>query len=138
MSTNWVNRVNAILTLENVPDERILSLVPWGERDASAVLGSSLANTLSSAGSDDYEAAVTHFIAARLILSSRPLVMGLGFPDTHGAGTSWGQGEEKRAAMTDLLNMAGFHQKTARDICSNLKAETALTATTDEAPWFDI
>ncbi len=136
--TNWVNRVNAILTLENVPDERILALVPWGQRDASAALGSTLANNLSSTGSDDYAAAVTHFIAARLILSSRPLVMGLGFPDTHGAGTVWGQGEEKRAAMSDLLTMAEFHRQTARDICTNLKAETALTEATDDAPWFDI
>ncbi len=138
MKINWVNQVNSILTLQDVPDERIISLVPWGQRDAAAALGSTLADTLSSTGNTGYQAAVTHFIAARLILSSRPLVMGLGFPDTHGAGTAWGQGEEKRAAMSDLLNMADFHRKTAQEICANLKAETALSEESDEAPWFDI
>ena len=131
---DWISRTHAILTADDTPDERILALVPDAVLDAELRIGSNLAGSLQAAEDDRWAAAVTHFLAARLIISSRRLIHGQGFPDSNSAGSQWGQGMERPADLLQLRAMANQFSAKAAQICDSLLANW------NEATirWYDI
>lgn len=134
---SWINNVHALLTLEDTPDERIIALVPAGIMDAALILGSTLATDLETAEDPTWSAAVSHFLAARLIISSRTLLFGQGFPDSNALGTQWGEGSERPSELTELRAMANNFKQHALKLCSSI---LAAQTTSDDTPagWYDI
>lgn len=134
--TAWIDSVNSLLSMDDTPDERIIALVPAGIMDAALILGSTLATTLETAQDELWKAAVTHFIAARIIISSRKLVYGQGFPDSNSSGTQWGDGSERPSDLLQLRAMADSFQKKALQICQNLLENQASAEA--EPRWYDV
>lgn len=132
---NWLDNLKSLMTLQDIPDERVLSLVPWAVQDAARQLGSDLASSLESADDPTWAAAVTHFIASRLILSSRTLVQGQAFPDSNSFGTQWAGGSERPSDLSKLLAMADHYKTTAIDICNTILASQTPSS---EPRWYDI
>lgn len=131
---SWIKLVDSILTLDEVSDERIIALVPFAQRDAAGVLGKEIAESLADSEDEAYMQAVAHYIIARLVISSRPLVMGQGFPDSSGSGMSWGDGTEKKAAISDLLQVAALYRSQAYDICQTILK--GMEASPDSPRWY--
>lgn len=134
---NWIEKVNALITLPDTPDERILALVPWGIMDAKGCLGEETSTELESAEDKQWAGAVTHFIASRLMLSSRELVMGIGYPDSTSSGTSWGNGETKPASVSDILELGNHFRDLGKQICEDI-LKKQKEESEEKVRWYDV
>jgi hypothetical protein len=134
---NWIEKVNALITLQDTPDERILALVPWGIMDAKIRLGEETAAELENSEDEQWAGAVTHFIASRLMLSSRELIMGIGFPDSNAFGTSWGNGETKPASVNHILELGNHFRELGNQICEDI-LRRKREESEDTVRWYDI
>ncbi len=131
---DWIDSVNSLLSLDDIPDERITALVPAGIMDVSIQVGRNLAGSLEASEDSRWASAVAHFIASRLIISSRKLLMGQAFPDSNSLGNQWGEGSERSSDLLQLRQMADHFSQKALLICKDLLANWGE----DAIRWYDV
>ena len=138
---NWLASIKSLISLKDVPDERLYSVIPPAIADADAFLmAKGLTSLYDEATIDTFphlKYAITHYAISRLVLSLRELSSGNSMIDTTSAGVQWGDGTVRPAAVTDLLKMANTWKTQADALC--LTHISSFPYVEQENPgWYDI